>query len=213
MRKLLMAFLAIAGATTLLLPLRQVAQAEVMIGDLFDAKERNASQRLRSAAVGVDPDTIWIGHIWDATWTAGGTMPAGGYGPYRIGRGPNFVTRQGTNRFLGSAYEYYRHPNLNSNYWFNTRDGLDRNDVRLNQFGSRVGGPIVIPGVYNGSGKAFFFVHHEELRLPNNASRTRTVLHPRAAQGWLAAIYSNDRSKASRSCDIPALNRPARRSP
>jgi len=96
----------------------------------------------------------------------------------------NFVTRQGTNRFSGSAYEYYRHPNLNSNYWFNRRDNLEKNDVRLNQFGARQGGPIVIPGVYDGHSKAFFFFHDEELRLPNNSSRTRTLLHPRALDGW-----------------------------
>src|SRR4029079_17152971 len=28
------------------------------------------------------------------------------------------------------------------------------------------------------------FVNYEELRLPNNFSRTRTVLHPRAQEGW-----------------------------
>src|SRR4029450_13405241 len=96
----------------------------------------------------------------------------------------NFVTRQGTNKFQGSAYEYYRHPNLNSNYWFNERDGLEKNDGRLNQFGLRQGGPIVIPGLYDGHGKAFFFFHDEELRLPNNSSRTRTLLHRGALSGF-----------------------------
>jgi hypothetical protein len=33
-------------------------------------------------------DTVWVGHVFDPTYTAGGTMPAGGYGPYRLGRGP-----------------------------------------------------------------------------------------------------------------------------
>src|SRR5262245_16794705 len=51
--------------------------------------------RLRTAQDGVDPDTVWIGHIYDQTWTAGGTMPAGGYGPYRVGRGPNRPTKSG----------------------------------------------------------------------------------------------------------------------
>jgi hypothetical protein len=112
--------------------------------------------------------------------SASGGADVGGGGAITI----NFVTRQGTNKFLGSAYEYYRHPNLNSNYWFNTRDGLEKNDVRLNQFGVRQGGPIIIPGLYDGRGKAFFFFHDEELRLPNNSSRNRTLLHPRALDGW-----------------------------
>ena len=56
--------------------------------------------------------------------------------------------------------------------------------MRLNQYGVRQGGPIVIPGLYDGRGKAFFFLHYEELRLPNNASRVRDVLHPSALDGW-----------------------------
>ena len=70
------------------------------------------------------------------------------------------------------------------NYWFNTRNGLSKNDVKLHQFGIRQGGPIVIPGLYDGRGKAFFFVHDEELRLPNDVSRVRTTYHPRALDGW-----------------------------
>jgi hypothetical protein len=112
--------------------------------------------------------------------TAAGGADVGGSGAVSI----NFSTRQGTNRFTGSAYEYYRDTALNTNYWFNTRDGLPKNDVQLNQFGARQGGPIVIPGLYNGRGKAFFFVHYEQLRLPNDASRIRTILQPRALDGW-----------------------------
>ena len=51
--------------------------------------------RLRVAQDPTDPDTVWIGHIYDQNWTAGGTMPAGGYGPYRVGRGPNRPTKSG----------------------------------------------------------------------------------------------------------------------
>ncbi|HYN08850.1 MAG TPA: carboxypeptidase-like regulatory domain-containing protein [Vicinamibacterales bacterium] len=111
--------------------------------------------------------------------TAVGGVEVGGSGATSI----NFVTRQGTNRFTGSVYEYYRDTWMNTNYWFNKRDGLGKNDVQLNQYGARVGGPIVLPKVWDGRGKAFFFVHHEELRLPNNASRDRDVLHPNALLG------------------------------
>lgn len=104
---------------------------------------------------------------------AAGGAEVGGHGGVTI----NFVTRSGTNRFAGSAYEYFRDKSLNSNYWFNERNGQPRSDVRLNQFGGRQGGPIV-------RNKAFFFVHYEEVRNPNAASRTRTTLHPRALDGW-----------------------------
>ena len=81
----------------------------------------------------------------------------------------------------GSAYEYFRHPDLNSNYWFNERDRLTKNDVRLNQFGARQGGPIVIPGLYDGRGKAFFFVHYEQMELPNSVSRIAHAAAPAGA--------------------------------
>src|SRR5687767_5768985 len=112
--------------------------------------------------------------------SAAGGADVGGHGAITI----NFVTRQGSNQFRGSVYEYYRTPKLNTNYWFNARNGLSKNDVKLHQFGIRQGGPIVIPGLYDGRGKAFFFVHDEELRLPNDVSRVRTVFHPRALDGW-----------------------------
>jgi hypothetical protein len=95
----------------------------------------------------------------------------------------SFATRAGTNNFDGSVYHYFRHPELNSNYWFNKIRGLERNDVIVHQYGVRVGGPIVIPGLFDGRNKAFFFFNHEEFYQPTEASRTRTILHPLAQQG------------------------------
>ena len=94
-----------------------------------------------------------------------------------------FVTRSGTNKFVGSVYEYTRHQNLNSNTWLNQRNGLARNVLVLNQYGGREGGPIVIPGWYDGRGKAFFFVNMEQLRFPLSNTRTRIMLSEPAQQG------------------------------
>ncbi len=94
-----------------------------------------------------------------------------------------FVTRSGTNKFVGSVYEYTRHQNLNSNTWLNLRNGLARNVLVLNQYGGREGGPIVIPGWYDGRGKAFFFVNMEQLRFPLSNTRTRIMLSEPAQQG------------------------------
>jgi len=96
----------------------------------------------------------------------------------------SFVTRSGTNNFDGSIYHYFRHPDLNSNYYFNKIRGLERNDVVVHQYGGRLGGPIVIPGFFNGRNRAFFFFNMEEFYQPTEASRTRTILHPRAQEGW-----------------------------
>ncbi|MFB3853912.1 MAG: TonB-dependent receptor domain-containing protein [Vicinamibacterales bacterium] len=95
-----------------------------------------------------------------------------------------FQTRSGGNRFAGSVYEYYRHWNMNSNYYFNEINGLGKNQIKLNQYGGRAGGPILIPGLYDGRGKAFFFFHYEQVRFPNSTTRTRTLLNERAVDGW-----------------------------
>jgi hypothetical protein len=96
----------------------------------------------------------------------------------------NFQTRSGTNRMAGSLYSYLRDPRMNTNYWFNERNGLPKNDVKLYQHGGRIGGPVVIPGLYDGRDKAFYFFHYEQIRFPNSFTRTRDVLHPRAMNGW-----------------------------
>jgi hypothetical protein len=112
--------------------------------------------------------------------TAAAGANVGGSGAVTI----NFATRSGTNRFSGSGYEYWRDPSLNSNYFFNKLNGLEKNDVKLNQYGFRAGGPIVMPGLFDGRNKAFFFVNYEQVRFPNSFTRTRVTLHPRSAEGF-----------------------------
>jgi hypothetical protein len=97
-----------------------------------------------------------------------------------------FVTRSGTNRFTGSAYEYYQRDTLNANTWFNIRDNVPKAQLTQDQYGVRAGGPIVIPGVFDGRNKAFFFVNLEEQRQPMDVTRQRTVLNTAAQQG----VYS-----------------------
>jgi hypothetical protein len=108
----------------------------------------------------------------------------------------NFTTRSGTNRLTGSAYEYYRNTYsdwlMNTNYWFNIRNNLPKNEIKLNQYGARLGGPIVIPGLYDGHNKAFFFGHYEQLRFQNTLTRTRTLLNPRSVQGWFRYTVSGN---------------------
>ena len=110
---------------------------------------------------------------------AGGAQ-VGGSGVVSI----NFQTRSGTNRFSGTAYEYFRHPSLNTNNWLNKRNNEPKNEVKLNQYGARLAGPIVIPGLYDGRNKAFYMFHYEQLKFPNSFTRQRTILNPRALDGW-----------------------------
>ena len=102
-----------------------------------------------------------------------------------------FVTRSGTNNYSGSSYLYYRHDGLNANTWFNNRDltpdpdtgKAPKSELRQYQPGARFGGPVWIPGLYDGKNKAFFFVNYEQFRQPSLITRNRTILSPLAQQG------------------------------
>ena len=87
-----------------------------------------------------------------------------------------FVTRSGTNKFQGSGYWYVRRTAFNSNYWFNTRDGLPKDEVKVDTYGGRLGGPIK-------KDRLFFFFNYEEFRQPGTQSRSRTMLTAEASQG------------------------------
>jgi hypothetical protein len=119
--------------------------------------------------------------------TAANGADSAGQGAVNI----RFVTRSGSNTFTGSSYYYLRHDGLNANTWFNNRDlppdsvtgKAPKNQLRQYQPGTRVGGPIVIPGIFNGHDKAFFFVNYEENRTPSLGTLNRTILSPDAQAG------------------------------
>jgi hypothetical protein len=104
-----------------------------------------------------------------------------------------FVTKSGTNQFVGSAYEYFRNKAFNTNTFFNRLAGLPRPRETVHTYGGRIGGPIVLPGL-DGRGKAFFFFNQEETYSPNEVRRTRSILKPDAVQGIFTYNENNPRS-------------------
>jgi hypothetical protein len=102
-----------------------------------------------------------------------------------------FVTRGGSNDINGSLYWYHRNPRFAANYYYRNRDlqplpgeaKVRPDRILLNQYGGRVGGPIRIPGLYDGRDRTFFFVNYEEYRIPEQFFRQRTILSPDAQAG------------------------------
>jgi len=125
------------------------------------------------------------------------TADAAGTGAVQI----KFVTRGGSNSYTGSAYWYFRHDALNENSWFNIRDGVEKPTLLQNQPGFRVGGPVVIPGLYDGHNQAFFFVNYEEFRQPRQVTRNRTILSPEAQNGLFRYLVAGE----TRSVDLYEL--------
>jgi hypothetical protein len=108
-----------------------------------------------------------------------------------------FVTKSGTNVFKGSTFFTLRHDALNANTFFNNRNlpadpstgKAPKSQLRQYQPGFNAGGPIYIPGLYDGHDKGFFFFAYEDTRSPSFITRNRVVLTPAAAAG--AYTYGN----------------------
>ena len=112
----------------------------------------------------------------------------------------NVITKSGTNQLHGVGYEFYRNAALNANSWFSNRAGRAIPDFKRNVYGGTLGGPVMIPKVYDGHNKTFFFFDYEGSR--QDSATTRTVSVPslkekagdfsdtRAANGQLITIYN-----------------------
>ena len=135
------------------------------------------------------------------TLAAAGANVGGGQGAVTMA----FTTRSGGNRFSGSVYDQYRNPSFNSNYIFNEYNHQPKNQVKLNTFGARAGGPIVIPGLYDGHDRAFFFAHYEQIKFPNSFTRTRTVYNERVADGWFRYQFGTGANAEIREVNLLTL--------
>jgi hypothetical protein len=75
----------------------------------------------------------------------------------------NVVTKSGSDRIHGSLFEYWTNEDLGAGQPFtnNGNGHLLRPPNRKNDFGGSFGGPVIIPKIYNGRHKTFFFFTNE----------------------------------------------------
>ena len=86
------------------------------------------------------------------------------------------VTRSGSNKWHGSLFEFHRNTVVNANDFFNNSTDVQRSPLIRNQFGGRIGGPIV-------RNKTFFFFGYQQTREARSISVNRTVYTPQAKAG------------------------------
>jgi hypothetical protein len=94
---------------------------------------------------------------------------------FSTGNVVNIQTKSGTNQFHGDVFEFIRNSDLDANNYFNNHTGSPRQNFQRNQFGFSAGGPVYIPGVYNGHDKAFIFGTYEGLRQGSPVNSYFTV--------------------------------------
>ena len=99
----------------------------------------------------------------------------------------NATIKSGTNSFHGDVWEFFRNDKLDAADFFENAHSIQKGELRQNQFGFTAGGPVVIPKVFNGRNKVFFFGDYEGLRRVQGTVLTGAV--PSAAER--ASGYTN----------------------
>jgi hypothetical protein len=99
-----------------------------------------------------------------------------------------FVTKSGTNNWRGSLFEYVRNGYFDAIDWFNDYYHIPEPGIHQNDFGGTLGGPVRIPGVYNGKDKTFLFVSYEGLRLRNPQPASTSYVPDTALRASVPAV-------------------------
>jgi len=133
--------------------------------DANNLQENSAAsaQNFQVGTVIPAPDTIQEFRVQTANFDAA----------YGRGTGANvdLVSRSGTNDFHGSLWEFVRNNVLNANDFFSKLAGQPRADLKQNEFGGAVGGPIR-------KDRTFFFAAYQGVTQVNGLGSLKTATLP-----------------------------------
>jgi Carboxypeptidase regulatory-like domain len=99
----------------------------------------------------------------------------------------NVTTRSGTNNFHGVFYEFVRNSDFDAKNYFDSHTNPIP-PFHMNQFGANVGGPVIIPHLFNGRDKLFFFADYEGKRQNQAQTYISTVPTPAFLTGNFSAL-------------------------
>jgi hypothetical protein len=106
-----------------------------------------------------------------------------------------FTTRSGTNELHGSLFNYLRNDKLDARGFFQRTRPVNRQ----NEFGASAGGPVYLPGLYDGRNRTFFFVVYTGFRFRQGP--------PNAVQSLIPLDYrEGDFSRLNATIYDPATN-------
>jgi Carboxypeptidase regulatory-like domain len=100
----------------------------------------------------------------------------------------NVTTKSGGNVYHGSVFEFLRNDKFDSKNFF----AVSKEKLERNQFGGTLGGPVMIPGMYDGRNKTFFFASYEGHRRQQGVVNVANVPSEAQRQGdfrGLAPIF------------------------
>ena len=79
----------------------------------------------------------------------------------------NVITKSGTNQVHGSFFEFARNAAFDARNYFDHKSVADERRIPpfvRNEFGFTNGGPVVLPGIYNGRDRTFYFGQYQGFR-------------------------------------------------
>lgn len=103
------------------------------------------------------------------------------------------ISKAGTNRFHGSAWEFLRNDALNARNWF-APPPAPKPILKQNQFGVAGGGPIL-------KDKAFFFATYEGLRIHQVTLENLATITPAQRTGDFSAVATQLHDPYKATCD------------
>jgi hypothetical protein len=80
---------------------------------------------------------------------------------HTIGALVNVITRSGTNQIHGEAHWFVRNRAFDAPSFFNNKFNTKPAVYQDNRYGASAGGPIIVPKLYNGTSKSFWFYAYE----------------------------------------------------
>lgn len=122
-----------------------------------------------------------------------GVMPA------EIGHGgasyTNVVSKSGTDQIHGSIFEFIRNAAFDARNYFDRPTAIS--DRRIppfarNEFGFATGGPVKIPGIYDGHGRTFFFGEYQGFRQVLGTTQVLPVPTAAERQGIDTTTFPGD---------------------
>jgi hypothetical protein len=121
----------------------------------------------------------------------------------------NYTSKSGTNKLHGTAFIYIENEDLDAGQPFNyTASGQKYNPVQRElDFGGSFGGPVVIPHLYNGRNKTFFFFAYEEYHNAQTLNQgTITVPTTAYRNGDLSSLLTTGRGPIVDNNGAPVLD-------
>ena len=119
--------------------------------------------------------------------------------PAEIGHGAavftNVITKSGSKQVHGSLFEFHRNAALDARNFFDRQTSTDPRRLPpfvRNEFGFTNGGPVIIPGIYHGSERTFYFGQYQGFREVLGTTQVLAVPSAEERRGINTTAFPGD---------------------